>query len=277
MTVPPAGFASERRFMRTLLPLVLLGFATSAHADHWPAWRGPRNDGASAEKTFPLKWSETENVRWKVEIPGVGHSSPIVWGDRIFLTSCDEKTGDRLLVCLDRDKGAILWQRTVLTSKLERKHKLNSHASSTPATDGTHVWVAFLDDPAIRVACYDFAGNPTWSVSPGKFFSPHGFCSSPILYKDFVIVNCDQDKQEAFLVALDRKTGKERWRIDRPNRIRSYCVPLIVEAAGKTQMVLSGCNCVTSYDPDTGKPIWIIQGPTEQYVASLVYDSGVFF
>lgn len=263
--------------MRTLLTLAAIVLVPTVHADNWPAWRGPRNDGTSTEPAIPLRWSETENVRWKVEIPGVGHSSPIVWGDRVFVTSCDEATGERLLLCLDRADGHTLWRRTVLKAPLEKKHKLNSHASSTPATDGRHVWVTFLDQPTIQVACYDFDGNRAWMVSPGKFNSPHGFCSSPILYKDTLIVNCDQDKQEAFLVALEKSTGKERWRIDRPNRIRSYCVPLIVEAGGKTQMVLSGCNCVTSYDPETGKPIWIIQGPTEQYVASLVYDQGVFF
>ncbi len=142
------------------------------------------------------------------------------------------------------------------------------------------MFVAFYDKPNIVVAAYDYSGKEVWRKSPGTFNSMHGFCSSPILYKDLVILNFDQDAPksgQAFLVALERKTGEERWRADRPNRIRSYCVPFITEAAGKTQMVLSGCNCVASYDPDTGKQIWIIQGPTEQYVASLVYTDGLFF
>jgi len=246
-------------------------------ADPWPAFRGPRCDGVSSEtKPFPLKWSATENVAWATPLPGAGHSSPIVWNDRIFLTSCIEKTGERLLLCLNTD-GKILWQKLVVQSKLERKHKLNSYASSTPATDGQHVWVTFLDQPQIRIACYDFDGNQVWNVSPGKFNSPHGFCSSPVLYKDLVIVNCDQDNQEAFIVAFDKRSGKEVWRADRPNRTRSYCVPLIVEAAGKTQMVLTGSKCTASYDPATGKQNWIIQGPTEQFVAGVVYADDVFF
>ena len=114
-------------------------------------------------------------------------------------------------------------------------------------------------------------------ITPGKFNSPHGFCSSPILYKNLLIVNCDQDNQEAFIVALDKSTGKEVYRIDRPNQTRSYCVPIIVDAAGKKQMVLSGSKCVASYDPDTGKQIWIIQGPTEQFVATMVFTDDVFF
>jgi hypothetical protein len=182
-----------------------------------------------------------------------------------------------LVLCLDVKSGSILWQKTVLTAKLENKHKLNSYASSIPATDGHSVWVTFLEQPFIRVACYDFDGNRKWIVTPGKFNSPHGFCSSPILYKNLLIVNCDQDNQEAFILALDHRTGKEVYRIDRPNQTRSYCVPLIVDAAGKKQMVLSGSKCVASYDANTGKQIWIIQGPTEQFVASMVYTNDVFF
>jgi outer membrane protein assembly factor BamB len=170
----------------------------------------------------------------------------------------------------------LLWQRVVLTSKLERKHRLNSYASSTPVTDGKHVWVTFLQEPDIQVVCYDFDGNEVWRRSPGRFFSMHGFCSSPVLYKDLLIINADQDA-EAYLVALDKHTGAERWRADRPNRTRSYCAPLIVEAAGRPQLVLSGSKCVASYDPDTGKQLWVIDGPTEQYVASLVYTDGVLF
>jgi outer membrane protein assembly factor BamB len=111
---------------------------------------------------------------------------------------------------------------------------------------------------------------------PGRFYSPHGFCSSPILYKDLVIVNGDQDAL-AYIVALDRSSGEEVWRVNRPNRTRSYVVPLIVSAGGRTQMVLSGSECVTSYDPDTGNLLWSLKGPTEQFVASLVWGNGAFF
>jgi outer membrane protein assembly factor BamB len=223
-----------------------------------------------------VEWSQTNNIAWKTVIPGIGHSSPIVHGDHVFVTSCLEKDQQRVLFCLDRRAGTVLWHQVAVTAPLEKKHKLNSFSSSTPATDGKHVWVTFLQSADIIVACYDYAGNQVWRKSPGKFSSRHGFCSSPILYKDLIIVNGDQDAP-AFLVALDKTTGAERWRADRPNRIRSYCAPLIVHAAGKMQMVLSGCNCVASYDPDTGQQLWIIDGPTEQYVASLVYGEGLFF
>jgi outer membrane protein assembly factor BamB len=256
--------------------LVFLMVASTLQAEEWPGWRGPRGDGTSLEKGIPLRWSSTENVHWKVPIPGKGHSSPIVWGDRLFLTTCLEKEGHRQLLCLDRRDGKLLWERTVLTAKLEMKHRLNSYASSTPATDGKHVWVSFFAAPRMVVACYDVEGNEIWRKSPGEFHSKHGFCSPPVLYRDLVILNGDQDA-EAYLVALDQATGAERWRTDRPNRTRSYCPPLIIEAAGRAQMVLSGSKCVASYDPDTGKQIWIIDGPTEQFVASLVYLDGLLF
>ena len=256
--------------------MALVAVATGARAEEWPGWRGPRGDGTSRETGIPLRWSGTENVCWKVAVPGKGHSSPVVWGDRIFLTTCLEEEGKRVLLCLNRYDGKTLWERVVLTAPLEPKHKLNSYASSTPATDGQHVWVSFLAIPRMVVACYDMGGRLVWQKSPGEFHSVHGFCSPPIPYKDLVILNGDQDA-EGYLVALDKATGAERWRADRPNRTRSYCPPLLINAAGKDQLVLSGSKCVAAYDPDTGRQIWIIDGPTEQFVASLVYTQGVLF
>ena len=256
--------------------IALLLLSTSLRAEPWPEWRGPRGDGTSLESSVPVRWSSTDNIAWKVPIPGEGHSSPIVWGNRIFLTTCLENEQKRLLLCLDRSDGRLLWQQEVLKAELEPKHTLNSFASATPATDGKHVWVAFLQYPDMEVACYDFAGNKIWQRSPGPFHSVHGFCSSPILYKDLIILNGDQDA-EAWIVALDKTTGAVRWRTDRPNRTRSYCTPLIIDAAGKKQLVLSGSKCIASYDPNTGKQIWIIDGPTEQFVSSPVFADNVLF
>jgi outer membrane protein assembly factor BamB len=260
-----------------LISLVL--FAGIVRAENWPGWRGSRGDGISHEQGLPLTWSETENIRWKTPIPGKGHSSPIVWDDRIFVTTCLEEKGERVLMCFNRRDGSVRWQRGVLTSPLEEKHPLNSFASSTPVTDGKHVWVAFLAFPYMQAACYDFEGNRVWMRSPGKLLSKHGFCSSPILHKNLVILNGDQDA-EAYIVALDKESGVERWRIDRPNRTRSYCTPILIHSKNKpdvTQLVLSGSKCVTGYDADTGKLLWIIDGPTEQYVASLVFLDDVLF
>jgi outer membrane protein assembly factor BamB len=264
---------------RLLACCSLLALTLALNAEDWPSWRGPRGDGTSLEKGIPTAFSPTSNVRWKRTIPGGGYSSPVVQGDRVFLTSCVEDKGDRVLHCLDRETGKTLWERVVLTAPPERKHSLNSYASATPATDGERVYVAFLAAPDIQVACYDMGGKKLWQRSPGKLLSVHGFCSSPVLHKDLVILNGDQDAK-AYIVALDKKTGEERWRADRPNRTRSYCVPILVpcpKRKGVTQLVLSGSKCVTGYDTDTGKLLWIHDGPTEQYVASLVPHRGILF
>src|SRR5260370_11750740 len=262
--------------MDRVLPAVgaNLTFPALAAAENWPAWRGPRLDGSSLEKGLPLKWSETENVAWKTPIPGIGHSSPIVIGDRVFVTSCLIKEKTRVLLCLDRRDGHVLWQREVLRSPLEPVHQRNSQASSTPAADSKHVYVSFLrlrpktesDGPPTKpiekspispdlvpemvVTCYDLEGNKVWEKVPGRFYSRHGYCISPIRHKDLVIVNGDQDAL-AFIVALDRTTGEEVWRINRPNRTRSYVVPVIANAGGRTHMVPSPSKRVTTYAPHT--------------------------
>ncbi len=276
--------------MRTLLLSALL--ACSAHAENWPQWRGPRTDGTSLDKGFPVKIEEANTV-WRTTLPGEGHASPIVWNNRVFVVACLDDSQDRVLLTLDRANGKILWQRAVVHSPIERIHKLNSHASSTPATDGQRIYTSFLDQSeteqtreantlhppqsgdapkgTVVISAHDFEGRQVWQVRPGLFSSKHGYCSSPVLYKDKVIINCDHDG-DGFMVALARDTGRELWRIKRPNNTRSYCVPLIRTLAGRDQMVLSGTKCITSYDPNTGALIWEIDGPTEQFVASLVYS-----
>jgi hypothetical protein len=256
---------------RCLLTSFLAGLVGFAGAENWPCWRGPRLDGTSRERHMPLHWSATSNVTWKTALPGVGHASPIVWEDRVFTVTALPDKQERVLLCLDRQGGRILWQRTVLTSPLERKHPLNSHASSTPATDGQLVYVAFLDRREMVVAAYDFDGLQKWLARPGPFASMHGFCSSPLLYKDKVIVNGDHDG-DSYLVALDRATGQTLWKTPRENRTRSYCAPLLRAIAGREQMVLSGDKCVASYDPNDGSRHWVIDGPTDQFVASPVHS-----
>ena len=251
--------------------IILLG-AISAQAENWPQWRGPRLDGTSLDARLPVHWSATSNVVWKTELPGLGHASPIVYGDKIFTVSAVPETEARVLLCVDRKNGAIAWRQAVIASPLERKHSLNSHASSTPACDGERVFVAFLDRAEMVVAAFGLDGKRQWLVRPGRFNSMHGFCSSPILFKDKVIVNGDHDG-DGYMVALDRTSGKELWRIDRPNKTRSYTVPLIRDIGGRTQMILTGTKCTTSYDPNNGRLHWIIDGPTEQFVASPVYSA----
>jgi len=251
-----------------------------AQAENWPCWRGPRGDGTSLDSAIPVEWnavgSDRKNVRWAVDMPASGHASPIVWENRIFCTGARESDQARILVCFDRGDGKLLWEKVVLTSPLEKIHKLNSYASSTPATDGERVYVSFLHEKQMHIVAYDFAGNEAWRVEPGVFSSVHGYCSSPVVFEDLLIVNGDHDG-EAYLVALDRRTGQEKWKTPRENKTRSYCTPIIRDIAGRTQMMLSGSKSVASYDPRTGKPLWVADGPTEQFVASLVYGHGLVY
>jgi outer membrane protein assembly factor BamB len=180
-------------------------------------------------------------VLWKIEVPGEGHSSPIVSGTRVFLTSALPDTQERALYCLDRDTGRELWRQVVVKASLEQKHAENSYASSTPATDGKLVFVTFLDGDQAVVAAYDFEGRQRWLVRPGRFTSVHGFSSSPVVFEDKLIVNGDHDG-DAWIAALARADGKTLWKIDRENKTRSYCTPLIRDLAGRTQMILSEAN-----------------------------------
>ncbi len=258
-----------------LLSAIFLQTLT-ANIENWPGWRGPRGDGSSLDAKVPVQWTLDKNLVWKTAIPGKGHSSPIIWQDKVYLVTALEDSDQRTLLCLDRKSGKVQWQKNVLKSPMEKVHRLNSRASSTPVTDGESIYLSFLDGDNMFVSACDMNGKELWKVRPGPFSSKHGYCSSPILWKDKVIINGDHDG-DAYIVALERKTGKELWKTERPNKTRSYCTPIIRNIKGRNQMILSGSLCVASYDPDTGKQHWIIDGPTEQYVASIVYNGEYLF
>ena len=256
--------------------IALLQVSSETLAENWPAWRGPRGDGTSQEQEVPVRWGPDENIRWKVPVRAAGHASPIIWEDRIFLVGCDEQREARTLTCRARDDGGVIWHVDVLEAPLEGKHPLNSYASGTPVTDGQRVFVSFLDRDEMFVAAYTFDGDQLWRARPGGFSSKHGYCSSPVLYEDLVIVNGDHDG-EAYLVALDQESGSVRWQTIRPNRIRSYSTPIIRNIDGRTQMILSGSQSVASYDPRDGSQHWVIDGPTDQFVASIIYNGELLF
>ena len=251
--------------------VIFLSLLANSSAGEWPGWRGPTGDGVVPDEKAPLEWSIEKDVKWKVKIPGKGHASPIIWGDELFLVSADEESGERLLMCLSIKTGKTLWQKTVLESPIEKVHRKNSRASSTPVTDGKSIYISFLDQEKMFIAAYNLEGKKLWEKRPGIFSSVHGYCSSPILWKDKIIINGDHDGN-AYIVALNKETGSEAWKTPRPNKTRSYCTPLIRTIGARNQLILSGSKSVASYDPDTGKQHWIIDGPTDQFVASLVYD-----
>ncbi|MDC0252072.1 PQQ-binding-like beta-propeller repeat protein [bacterium] len=259
--------------MRFFLSLFLFLIVAAANADeNWPGWRGPRGDGTvRGAPNLPVDFDISKDTVWKTKIPGVGHASPVIWEDRIFLVSADEESQARSLMCFDRISGEIKWSKGVLQSPFEDIHRLNSRASSTPVTDGERIFVSFLDGEKMFVAAYDLEGNQLWQQRPGVYSSKHGYCSCPVLWKNMVIVNGDHDG-EAYIVALDQKSGETIWKTERPNKLRSYCTPIIREIDGRTQLILSGSESVASYDPENGTQHWVLDGPTEQFVASLVYN-----
>jgi len=239
----------------------------------WPWWRGPNLDGKGRDQTAPTRWSTTENVAWKVPVPGRGHSSPVLWGDRVFLTTADEAKQTQRVLAFDRTTGKAVWDTVAHTGGFDPKHEKNSHASATPACDGERVYVAFVNSGALHVTATDQDGKVVWQTKAGPYTSQHGNGSSPVLYKKSVIVVADSMKG-SFLAALDRSTGDVVWKIDRPvtGRNGSYESPLVATIAGKPQLVVQGTRVTTSYDPDSGKVLWACDGPAEVTGCTPAFD-----
>ena len=259
-----------RNFSVIIVLLVLMS-QTVTRAENWPRWRGPNGDGTSSETNLPTKWDSTTNVLWKSPVPGVGHSSPIVWEDRLFTITAIPETQERKLLCYDCKSGNLLWQVTVLKTPLESKHNDNSYASGTPATDGTNIYVSFVDRADVVVAAYDFTGKQVWLQRPGTFSSPHGYSCSPVLYKDKVIINGDS-KGDAFVAALSRTDGHTIWKTRHQKPALSYSTPIFREIAGRMQMIFCGNQEVASYNPDDGSRNWFVNGPSQEFCASPVYS-----
>jgi outer membrane protein assembly factor BamB len=250
---------------------ILLFSLNFARAENWPGWRGPRGDGTCIEQGVPTNW-DPAGALWKTELPGKGHASPIVWGDRVLTATGIIDTKERVLFCLDRNTGKILWQQTVVQGPLEKINKENSYASGTPVTDSERVFVTFRVGDDIVVAAHDLAGGrQLWLTRPGTHTGEWGFSNSPVLYKDKVIVDGDS-KGDSFLIALSRDDGRTLWRKNRTNKGISYSAPLIREMAGHTQLIQCGDRCVTSFDPDSGRQIWTVDGPSEEFVSTPTYS-----
>ena len=262
----------KQLFSYQVLVIGILFFSLNfARAENWPGWRGPRSDGTCIEQDVPTNW-DPAGALWKTELPGKGHASAIVWGDRVFTVTGMTETQERILLCIDRTSGKILWQQTVVQGPLEKINKENSYASGTPATDGQRVYVTFRVGDEIVVAAHDLAGGrQLWLVRPGTHTGEWGFSNEPVLYKDKVIIDGDS-KGDSFLIALSRDDGRTLWRKNRTNKGISYSAPLIREMAGRTQLIQCGDRCVTSFDPDTGEQLWTVDGPSEEFVATPVYS-----
>jgi outer membrane protein assembly factor BamB len=255
---------------------VLFSYVAPLSADNWPAWRGPHGDGHSAVKGLPLRWSRTENVRWKTPLPGPGNSSPIVWKDRVFLTQALEKGRRRAVLCLNRADGKLLWQRETLYTDKESTHQTNPYCSASPVTDGERV-IASLGSAGL--ICYDFDGKQLWRKDIGKLEHIWGNASSPILHGDLAILWCGPGERQ-FLLAVNKTSGATVWKHDEPGGksgeagpkewLGSWCSPLIVRVGNHDELILCVPKMVKGFDLKTGRQLWWCGG-----LGELVYASPV--
>jgi len=274
--------------------------------DCWPTWRGPAATGTAAKGNPPVTWSESENIKWKVEIPGKGHSSPVIWGNKIFLqTAIDTgqaksaeaqpaqppaaapggrrgpggpapKTIHKFdLLCLDRTTGKVLWQKTATQAVPHEGHQpTGTFASYSPVTDGKYVWASF---GSRGLYCYDMEGSLKWSKPLPTMRTIMGFGegSSPALAGDAIIVVCDQEAGSA-IFAFNKTTGEQLWRKDR-DEPTSWATPAVVEVDGKTQVIVSATKLIRSYDAKTGDLIWQCSGQVKNVIPSPVLGFGMVF
>ena len=237
----------------------------------WPWWRGPNRNGESSSKQSPPRaWSIDENVLWKAPIVGRGYGSPIVFKNMVVLQTANEDAGSQMVIALDRDSGSVLWETVVHKSGGMRKNPKSTAASNTAAWDGERILVNFANSDAVFLTCLDVEGKQLWQREICKYVEHQGYGSSPLLYQSLVIVNGD-NKNGGALVALDRKSGEEVWRRPRPTK-PNYPSPVVLRIAGRDQLVMTGCDLVTSLDPLTGNTLWEVEGATTECVTSTVTD-----
>ncbi|MBW3539986.1 MAG: PQQ-binding-like beta-propeller repeat protein [Planctomycetes bacterium] len=243
----------------------------------WPWWRGPNRNGVAARDQHPpLEWSESNNVLWHADVPGRGHGSPSVVGEQVFLATAELDRGVQSVLCYDRDSGAQLWQTDVHSGGLtEKGNQKASLASSTVACDGRRVFINFLNDDAVYTTALSREGKILWQTKISDYVVHQGYGSSPALYGSLVIVSAD-NKGGGAVAALDRASGRIVWKHDRPST-PNYASPVILSAAGRDQLVLTGCDLVASFDPTTGESLWEVEGATTECVTSTVTDGRLVF
>jgi outer membrane protein assembly factor BamB len=263
--------------LRAHLVLALAGRAVAAGAEDWPQWRGPRADGTSLATSVPTSWGRDRGLCWSVDLPGEGHSSPIVSGTSVFVTAALGSGHERALLRLDAATGRLLWARTVARSRdLESRHSENSHVSSTPATDGRAVYTSNYESGRAHLAAVDYEGRILWSATPVAYRAMHGYHHNPLLLDGQLVLSFDQ-LAEAAVIALDAGTGRPRWRVPLPNDDCSNVAPFPARAEGRTLVVTVGNDVTRAIDPRDGRVIWKAAGPTRYCVAGVAYGSGLVF
>jgi outer membrane protein assembly factor BamB len=247
---------------------------SSAFGDdsNWPRWRGPQQDGHSLESGFPSSWTAND-VKWKTKLPGIGQSSPVIWGSQIFLTAALPSGNERVVFCVDRSSGEIEWEKTVWKGDPESSHKMNGYASSTCVTDGERVYAFFGHGGGLF--CLNTSGKLLWEKSLGNLTGPWGTAACPVLVGDLVIQNCDSD-ESAFLVAFDKTTGQQAWKVEREN-FRGWSTPVLIEAAGREELVLQGHTGVRGYNAATGKELWFQTGTKGRGTPTVTPGNGLLY
>lgn len=260
--------------------IVLFVVTSATWADNWPAWRGPGGLGITQEESVPLTWGPKKNIRWKVALPGPGNSTTIVWGDRVFLTQSLEGGKRRAMIAFDRRDGKKLWQQELPCAVEETTHPLNPPCSASPVTDGKTVFAHFF---SAGVVAYDFAGKKLWHRDLGPVLSRWGNGSSPILYKDLLIL-FHGPGEPSFLIAFDKNTGKTVWKSDETAInspvFGSWSTPVILRAGQRDELIMplpgdkiNGEGYFKAYDPATGKPLWTCSGLGNEIYAMPVVSS----
>ena len=267
----------------------LLLAATVLHAENWPQFRGPTGQGISAEAGLPLRWSSTNQIVWRTPIPGESWSSPIIWGDRVFVTTAADNGVTCLVLCLDRVTGRVLWNKPVLQQTTAgRKEGRNTYASPTPATDGRLVYTVFFDG---SFAALNYAGEIVWTNRSYPFYSQHGLSTSLLLWKDLLIQARDASSDgenkslgwqtpwdQSYLLALDTKTGQERWKGRRGMSRIAHGMPAIWTAPdGRVQVISEAGDVVQGFDVQTGERLWSGEVIGEGKVPSTVIGEGLVF
>jgi len=242
-------------------------------AENWPRFRGPTGTGHHVGAPLPTKWGP-ENVLWRVELKGDGHSSPVNWDQRVFLTADADKGSSRFVFVFDARDGRLLWEKKIACNSPGKTHKMNSFATPSCLTDGQRV-VAFFDCAGIH--CFDLDGKPLWSQSVGEFPSPWGVAASPVFSGNLVIQNCDT-KGASSIVALDKNTGKIVWKTSRGDKpMGGWGTPIEIRTPTRSELVVSGEYGLDAYDPATGKPLWACKGfngrgePSPEFAHGLIF------
>lgn len=258
--------------MIRLSSLFLLLSLTIAQAGDWPWWRGPNRNGVAEDgQNPPTKFSATENVKWVVDLPGRGHGSPAVVGDRVFIATADAQTEKQTIQCFHRETGERIWETVVHEGGWPKKaNKKGSQASSSPAVAGDRLFINFWNDGAVHTTALSLDGKVLWQTKITDYVIHQSYAASPAIFEDLVIVSAD-NKGVGAICGLKQEDGSVVWRVARP-KMPNYVSPILLEAAGKQQLLFTGCELVTSLNPRTGEKMWEIEGATTECVTSTITD-----